>query len=345
MSNIPVEIKEILGPKGLLSKSFSGFEFRPSQLAMAARIYEAIHKDLSVIVEAGTGTGKTFGYLVPIILSKKKAVISTGTKNLQEQIFFKDLPLLQKVSGLRVEAMMMKGRKNYLCLYKYHQTHSQASLFMTTQTKTEADLDKWVHKTVFGDRAEIPWLMDGDPLWDNISSTSDQCLGAQCVFFDDCFINKLRNRAARSRLMIVNHHLFFADMKIKLSGFSEIIPRFQIALFDEAHNIEEISTTYFGERISTNQLMELTHDLKKLMKDLKIKPDKTQQKHLNNIRTSAEQLKTLFEGRDAKGKLNKEMLAEINVPGKNNCSGSQLYCRKNRTSRTRDSTSVYAPAG
>jgi len=211
MPNSPAAIQDILGPKGLLARSLNGFEFRASQMEMAFLIQESIQKEIPAIVEAGTGTGKTFGYLVPIILSGKKAVISTGTKNLQEQIYFKDLPLLQKAVRLNVGAMIMKGRKNYLCLNKYHQYFSQPSLFKTVSAEAKQKLDEWLKKTSFGDRAELPWLADDDPLWDSLSSSSDQCLGVHCIFLEDCFLIKLRSKAARSRIIIVNHHLFFPD--------------------------------------------------------------------------------------------------------------------------------------
>ena len=249
MSKTPSTIKGILGPEGILAKSFKGFEYRPSQMEMAFHIQNALQKKLPVIVEAGTGTGKTFGYLVPIILSGKKTVVSTGTKNLQEQIYFKDLPLLQKAARLHSNAIIMKGRKNYLCRYKYHQYFSQTPLFKHGPMDAQKRLEAWLQQTHFGDRSELPWLADNDPLWDSLSSTSDQCLGIQCVFFEDCYLNRLRSSAARAELIIVNHHLFFADLKVKKSGFGEIIPRFQGVLFDEAHHIEEIGTTYFGESV------------------------------------------------------------------------------------------------
>jgi len=311
MPNTPATIQDILGPKGLLARSLNGFEFRASQMEMAFLIQESIQKEIPAIVEAGTGTGKTFGYLVPIILSGKKAVISTRTKNLQEQIYFKDLPLLQKAVRLNVGAMIMKGRKNYLCLNKYHQYFSQPSLFKTVSAEAKQKLDEWRKKTSFGDRAELPWLADDDPLWDSLSSSSDQCLGVHCIFLEDCFLIKLRSKAARSRIIIVNHHLFFADLKLKKSGFGEIIPRFQVALFDEAHNIEEIATSYFGESLSTNQLIEFASDLGKTMTAFRGVNKGKLKKDINNIKAAAEQLRALFDGREVKGRLDHEILSVI----------------------------------
>jgi ATP-dependent DNA helicase DinG len=311
MPNDSADIENILGPHGLLSRALPGFEFRPSQLEMAILIQEAIEQELPTLVEAGTGTGKTFGYLVPIILSGKKTVISTGTKNLQEQIYFKDLPLLQKAVHFNINAMIMKGRKNYLCLHKYHQHFAQSSLFKAGPAEAKERLDKWLKKTALGDRAELPWLSDDDPLWDALSSTSDQCQGIHCMFQKDCYLSRLRTSAARAQIIIVNHHLFFSDLKVKKSGFGEIIPRFQVALFDEAHNVEEIGTSYLGESLSTNQLSELVIDLEK---GLRGKPnvDKGKlKKHLNNIKLGIERLKTFFDGRDIKGRLEDEVLSEL----------------------------------
>ena len=342
MPDAPATIEDILGPNGLLARSLQGFEFRPSQLEMAFQIQEAIQKEIPAIVEAGTGTGKTFGYLVPIILSGKKAVISTGTKNLQEQIYFKDLPLLQKAARLNVDAMIMKGRKNYLCLHKYHQYFSQSSLFNTGPAEAKKRLDEWLDQTGFGDRAELPWLADDDPLWDALSSTSDQCLGLHCMFQEDCFLNKLRSKAAGSRVIIVNHHLFFADLKVKKSGFGEIIPRTQVVLFDEAHNIEEIGTSYFGESLSINQLTELADDLENMTKGFRDSARDKLKKHLNNIKTAAEQLWGLFEDREDKGRLDHEMLTVIcEGPAREISRGLRFVCEKGGLE---DSTSLPALA-
>ena len=311
MPSVSVEIEKILGPNGLLSRSLANFEYRPSQLDMALLIQDAIEKKVPTLVEAGTGTGKTFGYLVPIILSDKKAVISTGTKNLQEQIYFKDLPLLQEALRFNIDAMIMKGRRNYLCLNKYHQFFAQTSLIQDDQAEAKKRLDSWRSKTTFGDRAELPWLSDEDPLWDALSSTSEQCQGMHCMFQEDCFLGRLRSSAARARVIIVNHHLFFSDLKVKKSGFGEILPRFQVALFDEAHNIEEIGTSYLGESLSTHQLTELVGDVEKEMKGLGDGGKTRLQKHLNSIKVEIENIKILFEDRDIKGRLEEGLLDEI----------------------------------
>ncbi len=311
MSNPSVTIHEILGPDGLVAHALEGFEFRPSQMKMALLIQEALQKKVPAMVEAGTGTGKTFGYLLPLILSGKKAVVSTGTKNLQEQIYLKDIPLLEEATGLDIDAMIMKGRKNYLCLHRYHQYFSQTSLLKTGLEKTRRDIEKWLKKTEFADRAELSWLGDDDILWDSLSASSDQCLGGNCMFLDDCYLGKLRGKAAKTRIIIVNHHLFFADLKVKKGGFGEIIPRFQVAVFDEAHNIEEIATSYLGESLSTSQLAELTSDLEKRAMDIKDIDKGRLKREINAIRTASEDLKTFFHSREDKARLEDESLLAI----------------------------------
>ncbi len=303
--------EDILGPNGSLSRRIDGFEIRPSQLEMAHLIERGLRERASVIVEAGTGTGKTFGYLVPIILSGKKTVISTGTKNLQEQIFKKDIPLLRKATGLDIDAMMMKGRKNYLCLHKFHQHFQQQSLLNGTGSEPRARLEAWLKRTRFGDRGELGWLADDDPLWDAISASSDQCIGLDCMFLEDCFLGKLRSRAAAARLIIVNHHLFFADMKVKKGGFGEIIPRFQVAVFDEAHNIEEIATTHFGESISTRQVTEFLGEMEKQIKPLATQDRVEAGKPLDAIRGALEVLKSFFDAPEERGRVDGETLSLI----------------------------------
>jgi ATP-dependent DNA helicase DinG len=273
---------------------------------MATMVWEGLQNETVVIVEAGTGTGKTFGYLVPLILSGKKAVISTGTKNLQEQIVHKDIPLLRKATGLKFDILLMKGRRNYLCLHRYHQFFSQATLWTDDLDETRRKLDRWLVRTPFADRAEVPWMADDDPLWDVLSCTSEQCLGPDCLHMEECFLNRLRKRAAQARIIVVNHHLFFADLKVKRHGFGEIIPRFQVAVFDEAHHIEDIATANFGESLSTGQLMELAEDFEKRAKD--VRDIKTS---LLPLRAGCAELHGSFLGQEDKGRIDAETLDQM----------------------------------
>ncbi len=313
MADISDPIEDILGEKGKLSRSFHGFEYRPAQVQMAILISEVLSNRGHAIVEAGTGTGKTMGYLVPIILSNKKTVISTGTKTLQEQIYFKDIPLISRTTGLKVDSLMMKGRKNYLCLHRYHQYISLPSVLKPDKDaiRIRARLDEWLKSTRFGDRAELPWLADDDLLWDAISSTSEQCQGNECLHRDTCFLNALRKRAAQAQIIIVNHHLFFADIMVKQGGFGEIIPRFQAVVFDEAHNIEEIAISYFGVSLSTGQLAAFVKDAEKETGEIDDKDRQEIKKHLNIIRGCMEEIHALFRQSEEKGRLNEDNVLRI----------------------------------
>lgn len=314
MKTSPCSVEDILGPSGLLAQNLEGFEFRPSQLEMALLIEEALGDETPAIVEAGTGTGKTFGYLVPLVLSGKKAVVSTGTKNLQEQVFFKDIPLLRKTTGLKIDAVIMKGRRNYLCLYKYWQRSGQPALSGGGLDDVERALERWVKTTRYGDRAELPWLADDDLLWDSLSSPSDQCLGARCPHMEDCFLNRLRKRAAQSRIIIVNHHLFFSDLKVKKGGFGEIIPRFQVAVFDEAHDVEEVATSYLGESLSTRQLTDFADDFEKAVRELKGDSGTGEaKKPLTALRAASEHLKALFQEGGDKDRIDGDTLDKISA--------------------------------
>ncbi len=306
MSSAADQIERVLGPQGLLSRRLEGFEFRASQLAMARLIDRGLREERHVLIEAGTGTGKTLGYLTPVVLSGKKAVISTGTKNLQEQIAFKDIPLLARAIDMDIDAMLMKGRANYLCLHRYYQTKASPDLFGKSMAGVQKRMGRWIRKTEFADRAELDWLADDDPLWDAVSSTSEQCLGPRCNHYDDCFLNALRRKAAASRIIIVNHHLFFADLMVKKGGFGEILPRFQVVVMDEAHKVEDTATAYFGERLSTNQLVDLVSDADKAVRAAGDDPGfdrKKLEKALKSIRFSAEAVRGFFRERSERGLL------------------------------------------
>jgi ATP-dependent DNA helicase DinG len=311
MPKPPDTIEGILGTDGKLARSLKGFEFRPSQLQMACLTQEAIRRNMPALIEAGTGTGKTFGYLVPALLSGKKCVISTGTKNLQEQIIFKDIPLLRKGTGLSIDAVMMKGRENYLCLHRYRQYTSQASFLKTSQTDKIHGIEAWLKTTKYADRGEIPWLSDDDMLWSFLSSSSEQCLGSNCPCLDDCFLARLRSRAAKARIIVVNHYLFFADLKVKMAGFGEIIPRFQAAVFDEAHTIEEIATSYFGDSLSTRQLTDLVGDLRKEAGGLRGVDRTKLDRRLDSVQAGSERLMGEFEAYEEKGRLAPEFVLQM----------------------------------
>lgn len=280
------DILNILGEGGLLAKNLPGYEYRNSQISMAVFIKQAIAEQISAFIEAGTGIGKTFGYLVPVMLSGKKTVVSTGTKNLQEQIFHKDIQILFKAGVPEVDVIMMKGRQNYLCLYKFHQVFLQNSFF-PDKNNLYSQLEEWINATEFADREELHWLSDNTALWDALSSGSESCLGSECPFSADCFIAKLRLRAAKAQIIIVNHHLLSAELKMRKHGFGEIIPRFKVILFDEAHSLEGIATSHLGERLSSNQIAELADDCNKTLSCLDQKDAEAMSRAVSAIKANS----------------------------------------------------------
>jgi ATP-dependent DNA helicase DinG len=306
MNNDPDPIVQILGMDGSLARSLRSFEYRPSQLRMARLIERALEEKTPALIEAGTGTGKTLGYLVPLLLSGKKAVVSTATKTLQDQIFSKDIPLLSSATGIRIDALLMKGRKNYLCLYRYHQHLARPTLFGAGRSVLQDRIERWLELTAFADRSELPWMRDDDPLWDAISANSDQCLGSECPDWGGCYLNTLRWSAAKAQFVIVNHHLFFADIMVKKSGFGEIIPRFQVVLFDEAHSLEEIATTYLGISVSTSQLLNFADDLDNETGKRGRSGRKRMETGQDLIRAGCEHLREMLIRGDERGRLDPE---------------------------------------
>ncbi len=254
-------IAHILGPRGLVAAALPGYESRPGQLAMAERIGEAIERDDRLFVEAGTGTGKTMAYLVPALLSGRKVVVSTGTKTLQDQIARIDLPRLRSILPQPFEWSVMKGLSNYLCLRRLEQQTRQASFVPTPE------LDRivaWMAQTPTGDRADLTDLPDDSPLWREVAATPETRLGARCPFFERCFVTNMRRRALQAQLVIVNHHLFFADLALRTAWpEAQVLPPYEVAIFDEAHQIEEIATEFFGMHVSTQRVFALARDLER----------------------------------------------------------------------------------
>ena len=206
-SELSRRISEFLGPKGLFSRDLENYEYRPEQVSMAREMLKAFQEARFLIVEAGTGTGKTFAYLVPALLSGQKVVITSGTKNLQEQIFFKDLPELSRY--FKFKATLMKGRSNYLCWYRYRNFMREPMFAFREEINAFKSIEEWALKTKTGDRAEVPDLPDEYATWREISATSEQCLGSQCPDFKECFITKMRQEAQQADIIIVNHHNLF----------------------------------------------------------------------------------------------------------------------------------------
>ena len=243
--------------QGVLGRAVGGFEPRAGQRQMAEAVAAAIEDGRTLLVEAGTGTGKTLAYLIPAILSRQRVVVSTGTKNLQEQIFFKDLPALQDVLGTPFTATLMKGRSNYLCLHRLQTFETQESFDRAVFLPVIQD---WAARTATGDRAELTDLPEDLPLWREVSADADACLGSECPSYGDCFLTLMRQRAGDADIVIVNHHLLCADASVRQSAFGEVIPGAATLVVDEAHQLEDVATSYFGVSCSSLRIDDLVRD-------------------------------------------------------------------------------------
>ncbi len=254
-------VRQFFGRKGLLSEWHPNYEYRAGQLEMAEAVESALSDKKHLIVEAGTGTGKTLAYLVPAILSGRRVVVSTGTKNLQEQLFFKDIPFLEKRLG-PLRACYMKGRANYACRQKIYDAEKEPVLEGLEEVADFQIIRDWEKSTETGDRAEIKTLPESSTAWAKIDARSDRCTGQKCPQFERCFITKMHQKALESDLIIVNHHLFFADLAVKGdSDAAGIIPEYGAVIFDEAHDVEEVAGQYFGVSVSSYQFDELIRDV------------------------------------------------------------------------------------
>ncbi len=261
-SGLREAVAEIFAPGGPIATALPGFEARDGQLQMAAAVASVFEDGGVLLAEAGTGTGKTLAYLVPAILSRQRVLISTGTKNLQEQIFFKDIPLLRDTLDVKFTATYMKGRGNYLCLHRFDE-------FRETGIQSHDDkhhvrlIAEWRGTTETGDRSEIEDLPEDLPFWNDISASAENCIGSDCPQYHDCFVTKMRQRAAEADIVVVNHHLLCADAAVRQSSFGEVIPSCNYAVLDEAHQIEDVATQYFGIAVSNYRVDDLARDAEK----------------------------------------------------------------------------------
>ncbi len=251
---------DILGAGGPLAGTLRGFVPRAGQQDMAARIEQALADNATFIAESGTGTGKTFAYLVPVLLSGKKTLISTGTKNLQDQLYHRDLPQVRDALGIPVTSALLKGRANYLCLYRLEQAGLDGRM---GSKRLAADLQKiqaWRGRTRTGDIAEASGVREDSPLWSVVTSTADNCLGGNCPNYDDCFVSRARREALAADVLVVNHHLFFADLSLREEGFGQLLPGVEAVVFDEAHQLPDVASNFFGSALSGHQLYGLCRD-------------------------------------------------------------------------------------
>ncbi|MDP8052794.1 ATP-dependent DNA helicase [Pasteurella atlantica] len=254
------KIIESFDTNGVLSKNIKGFSPRDAQSKMAKLVGVAITYKNSVVVEAGTGTGKTFAYLVPALLSEKKTIISTGSKNLQDQLFNRDLPTIQKALNYTGKIALLKGRANYLCLDRLDQL---IAMGVAGDRSVLADLSKvrkWQTATKTGDLTECISIAEDSPILPQLVSTTDNCLGSDCPQFKECYVVKARQKAMSSDIVVVNHHLFCADMAVKETGFGELIPEAELVIFDEAHQLPDIASQYFGKSLTSRQLLDICKD-------------------------------------------------------------------------------------
>lgn len=248
-------------PGGELARGMPAWEERPGQAEMAAEVAAAVEANRNLIVEAGTGTGKTLAYLVPLILAGKRAVVSTGTKNLQDQLVRKDMPLLETVLRRKLDVAVMKGRSNFLCLQKLAETERKPALQGLAEFSDFARIREWGLQTRIGDRNELDWLAADSTLWPKLDARREACSGKQCPLFEDCFVTKMHQRARRADIIVVNHHLFFADLARRQDDFGPIIPQHQAVVFDEAHEIEQVAGHQFGAHLSNQQFEDLARDV------------------------------------------------------------------------------------
>jgi ATP-dependent DNA helicase DinG len=254
-------MREIFGPGGLLDRCMiGGYEHRPAQLEMAEAVHDAFAKHHHAIVEAGTGTGKTLAYLLPAICSGRRVVISTATKSLQEQLYQKDVPFLQKHFAPELKVAVMKGRSNFLCRTKVHAMADQPMLRGMEEVDAFRQIRDWAKLTETGDRAELTFLPDDSELWSRIDARRDTCTGQKCPEYNQCFVTAMHQRAKDADLIIVNHHLFFADLVLKHDDFGSILPEYSAVVFDEAHEMEDVASDYFGQQISNFRFEELARD-------------------------------------------------------------------------------------
>ncbi len=240
---------------------------------MADAVEHSLDAEGVLIVEAGTGTGKTLAYLVPAILSGKRVVISTGTKTLQDQIMEHDLPLLEKHLGMPVRAACMKGLSNYLCLRRYNEFRTSSESHQPAFARHLNVLDSWRHSTESGDRSELESLPEDAPIWSHVWSGSETRIGARCTYFEDCFVTRMRREAEAAQIIVVNHHLFFADLATRNPGGGGILPPYDAVIFDEAHQVEDVATEFFGVRVSTTRIETLVRDAQKALASAKLADD------------------------------------------------------------------------
>ncbi len=255
-----VEVERFFSDESPLTQVVSGFRPRPQQRDMALAVARAIQENSILVAEAGTGTGKTFAYLVPALLNGGKVIISTGTKNLQDQLFQKDLPMVRDALHAPLSVALLKGRANYVCHYHLARAQSEGLFKTREDVRHLAKIVQYAKVTQSGDRSGLADVPENAPIWMNVTSTRDNCLGQECPQHKECFVLKARSEAMQADIVVVNHHLFFADVMLRDEGVAELLPACNTVIFDEAHQLPETASLFFGDSLSTTQLLDLARD-------------------------------------------------------------------------------------
>lgn len=265
MLNVSPQVRELLGPLGPLARALRGYEERPGQVAMSEAIERALRDDRVVLCEAGTGTGKTLAYLLPALLSGRRVVISTATRALQEQIFFKDVPLVAAAFGLEPRVALLKGIANYACRRRHADFRQSPESLRPGYARSLAVVDDWMGKSASGDLSELASLGEDDPVRFEVASSSDTRVGGSCQHFEECFVTQAKREAEAAQIVVVNHHLFFADLALRGPHPARVLPDYEAVIFDEAHQLEDVATEFFSVRVSSQRLERLLHDVQRTL--------------------------------------------------------------------------------
>ncbi|HKQ07486.1 MAG TPA: ATP-dependent DNA helicase [Blastocatellia bacterium] len=257
-------MEEVFGPDGLIARYHPQYEYRPGQVEMAEAVHATLTQGGVALIEAGTGTGKTLAYLIPALASGHRVIVATATKALQEQLYKKDIPFLQEILPRKFDAVCMKGRGNYICLHRLKKAEEMPILEGLEQMDAFDEIRRWAGETETGDRAELTDLPEDLSFWPQIDARADTCLGQKCPEFDNCFITRMRQQAQEADVVIVNHHLFFADLALRGGDYGAVLPDYSTVIFDEAHELEDVAAAYFGSTVSTYRILDLIQDAGRL---------------------------------------------------------------------------------
>jgi ATP-dependent DNA helicase DinG len=258
-------MEEVFGPDGLIARYHPNYEYRPGQVEMAEAVNDALTHGGIALIEAGTGTGKTLAYLIPALASGHRVIVATATKNLQEQLHKKDIPFLQEIIPRKFKAVCMKGRSNYVCLHRLKKADETPILEGLDEVDYFDEIRRWAAESETGDRAELIDLPEDLSFWPQIDARAETCLGQKCPEYDSCFITRMRQEAQEADVVIVNHHLFFADLALRGGDYGAVLPDYSTIIFDEAHEIEDVAASYFGASVSNYRVNDLLQDVQKLV--------------------------------------------------------------------------------